>query len=95
MNFRFAIPAALAFVAACSTVLDETRTPAVLQTGYYAGEPYEIVTRTMQNDDGSTFERTQVVYRGRAAVCRVDSPRDCELAAQRLINEFFFGAGRL
>lgn len=83
---RYLIGAALVLLSACGTVVNETRQTAELQRGFYKGERYEIVTQTIQTESG-TFDRTQVYYRGISAVCRINSPRDCELAAQRLIDE--------
>lgn len=90
MNLRNCLIIGAVLLAGCGEVISEQRVPAQLDSGYYKGEPYDIVTQTVQGDSG-TFERSFVVYRGRQAVCRVDSPRDCELTAQRLVNERFFG----
>jgi hypothetical protein len=79
--------------AGCAPVLNETRTEAVLESGFYAGEPYEIVTRTIEGANGP-FDQTRVVYYGRTRPCILDSPKDCEFAARELIGEvkdsFFF-----
>lgn len=70
-------------VSACaSTIIDERTT-----TGVYIGEQYEIRTRTLQGRDGP-YEHSSAVYKGVSKVCRVDSPGDCEKAAQNLINAF-------
>lgn len=83
---RFGLLASVLTVAACGTVTNETRTPSVLQSGFYAGEPYEIVQRTIAGANG-TFEQGQVVYFGRTRPCRTDSPNDCEITARELIAE--------
>lgn len=83
---RYGLLASVLTIAACGTVTNETRTPAVLQSGFYAGEPYEIVQRTIAGANG-TFEQGQVVYFGRTHPCRIDSPNDCEIAARELIGE--------
>ena len=90
MNFRNSIIVGAVLLAGCGEVISEQRVPAQLNSGFYRGEQYEVVTQTVQSDSG-TFERSFVVYRGRQAVCRVDSPRDCELTAQRLVNERLYG----
>lgn len=73
-------------VAGCGPAVNETRTAAVLEDSFYAGEPYEIVTRTIQGANGS-FDQTRVVYSGRTRPCILDSPNDCQLAARELIGE--------
>lgn len=83
---RYGLVALVSLLAACGTVTNETRTPAVLQTGFYAGEPYEVVQRTISGANG-TFQQGQVVYFGRTYPCRIDSPNDCEIAARELIGE--------
>ncbi len=86
------IPIGLILLGACGTVVDERRTSAVLSDGYYAGEPYEIVTQTVQGQNG-TYERTRVLYWARTAPCIADSPGDCEAAARRLIDQRFTVGG--
>lgn len=84
--------AAAVMLTACATVTNETRTPQVLQTGFYAGERYELRQRTIEGRNGP-YQQTSVVYRGYTRICLIDSPRDCELAALNLIdevNETFF-----
>ena len=90
MTFRIALPVALVLLTACGTVVDEQRRTAVLPDGYYGGEPYEVVTQTVQGQNG-TYERTRVLYWGRSAPCIADSPNDCEAAARRLIDQRFIG----
>ena len=88
MNFRSAILAISVLLTACGTVVDEQRRTAVLPDGYYGGEPYDVVTQTVQGQNG-TYTRTRVVYWGRSATCIGDSPGDCEAAARRLIDQRF------
>ncbi len=77
-------------LSACAPVLDETRTTAVLPDGYYKGESYDIVTRTIQGRNGP-YKQTRVVYWGASAPCILDSPTDCEKAARRLIDQRLSG----
>lgn len=89
MNVRFVIPVALVLLSGCATVIDEKRTTRVLPDNYYnGGEPYDVVTQTVQGKNG-TYQRTRVVYWGRSAPCIADSPGDCEAAARRLIDQRF------
>jgi hypothetical protein len=88
MRIKQFFPAALVLLAACGTVVDERRTTAVLSEGFNQGERYDIVTQTVQGPNG-TYERTRVVYWGRSAPCILDSPRDCEFAARRLVDQRF------
>lgn len=67
---------------ACTTVIEERIT-----TGVYQGEEYEIRTRTLQGRNGP-FEHSSAVFKGATLVCRIDSPGDCEKAAQHLINGY-------
>lgn len=77
----------------CATVLDERTTTAVIPDGFNAGERYTIRTRTLQGPQG-VYEQTSVVYRGVTALCRIDSPNDCELAARNLVDRYAFGGLR-
>lgn len=92
MRLRYILPAGLILLGACATVLDERRTTAVISEGFFRGEPYDVVTQTVQGRSG-TFERTRVVYRGRTATCIIDSGRDCEFAARRLMDWEVTGSG--
>lgn len=77
---------------ACTTVKNETRTPAVVEGGFFDGYRYEIRQRLIEGPNG-TFEQTSVVYRGLSRPCILGSPNDCESAAEALIEEyeeFFF-----
>lgn len=76
-------------MSACTsaTVIDETRTVAVVETGFNAGERYEIRNRTLEGPNGR-YEQTSVVYRGFARNCIRDSPNDCESKARNLIDEY-------
>ncbi|MFK7882051.1 hypothetical protein [Roseobacter sp.] len=74
-------------LSACANVVEETRTQAVLDGGFFDGEPYEIRTRLMEGPNG-TYEQTRVVYKGFARTCIRDSPNDCESKARNLINEY-------
>jgi hypothetical protein len=87
MIWKFALPTALLVLSACATVVDEKRTMAVLERGFNAGERYEIRTRTIQGPNG-LYEQTSVVYRGFTRLCRIDSPGDCEKAAEQLIDDY-------
>jgi len=82
MKKRYTVLIGALTLSACTTVLDETITP-----GVYRGERYEIRTRTLQGRNGP-FEHSSAVYKGVTLVCRIDSPGDCEKAAQHLINSF-------
>lgn len=75
----------------CTTVVDEKRINAVIQSGFHMGQPYVIRIRTLQGPQG-TFEQTSVVFRGISAVCRRDSPGDCERAAERIVDGAAFGS---
>jgi hypothetical protein len=88
MRAKYLISGCLLALGACGNVIDEQRTTAVLPDGYYKGERYEIVTQTVQGRNG-TYDRTRVQYWGRTEVCRIESPRDCEKAARRLIDQRF------
>ena len=88
MLARISSVIAVLLLAACGEVVDERRTTAVLDSGYYAGERYDIVTRTIEGRNG-TFDQTRVQYWGRSAPCILDSPGDCEKAARRLIDQRF------
>jgi hypothetical protein len=89
---KFKVAAAFLVLSACAEVLDETRTTAVLPNGYYKGETYDIVTRTIQGRNGP-YKQTRVVYWGTSAPCILDSPTDCEKAARRLIDHRLTGGG--
>lgn len=93
MSLKFIIPISAVVLTACSTVTDESRSSAFLEQGYYEGQRYEIRQRFIEGPAGS-YEQTSVVYRGQARTCILDSPGDCELKAQKLIEEYeesFFG----
>jgi len=79
--------AAALLLGACTTVTNETRTPAVVQDGFYAGERYEIRQQQVEGPNGP-YERTSVVYRGVARGCIKDSPKDCEVTAKALIEAY-------
>ncbi len=87
MKAKLIAPVIALALGACATVIDEQRQTRVLERGFYSGERYELRTRTMQGPNG-TFVQTSVVYRGLSRTCIIDSPRDCELAAQRLIESY-------
>ncbi len=87
MHLKFIAPAGLMLLTACATVATETRTPATLQDGFFAGQRYEIRTRLIEAPEGN-YEQTSVVYRGISRTCIPDSPRDCERAARGLIEEY-------
>ena len=87
MPLKIIMIAAALLLSGCATVSNETRTPAVLKSGFYAGERYEIRRRLIDGPSG-TFEQTSVVYKGQARTCIFDSPNDCEYAAERLIEEY-------
>jgi hypothetical protein len=93
MRFQVFGGVAVAMVlTACGTVTDESFTPQVLQTGFYAGERYQLRQRTIEGRNGP-FQQTSVVYYGYTRNCLIDSPNDCEFAARELIsevNESFF-----
>ena len=93
MNFKTLALVSLATLAACSTVVDEKTTTAVLRDGFYAGTQYQIRTRTMQGANG-TYTQTSVVYNGVTAVCIPDSPGDCENAARNLIDGIYVRSER-
>ncbi|MEE4187101.1 MAG: hypothetical protein V2I76_01460 [Roseobacter sp.] len=85
---RFYITLATTVVlGACTTVSDETRTEAFVEGGLYDGERYEIRQRFVEGPTGE-FQQTSVVYRGFARTCIADSPNDCALAAESLIEEY-------
>ena len=89
-----AIALAAAFtLAGCATIVDEKNTTAVVQSGFNAGERYTIRQRTLDGPQGR-YEQTSVVYKGISTTCRIDSPNDCELAAQQLIDGYSFGGLR-
>jgi hypothetical protein len=75
---------------ACSTIVDENVTTAVIQSGFNAGERYQVRERTLQGPQG-IYKQTSVVYKGVSAVCRIDSPNDCAKAAERLVNDYSLG----
>ncbi len=79
-------------VSACATIIDETSTTAVLQSGFYAGKEYQIRTRLLEGPNGP-YERTDVVYRSVSRNCIKDSPGDCEKAAELLIDSYLSGIG--
>ena len=87
MPVKIILIAAALLLSGCATVSDETRIPAVLERGFYAGERYEIRRRVIDGPNG-TYEQTSVVYKGVARTCIYDSPNDCEYAAERLIEEY-------
>lgn len=90
MRWTVLLLTAVPLLAACTTIIDEQTTTAVIQRGFNAGEQYTIRTRTLQGPQG-TFQQTSVVYNGVSAVCRIDSPRDCALAAESLASRSDFG----
>lgn len=61
---------------ACASVTDER-----LSTLVVNGEEYTLRTRTLEGPNGS-FETTSAIVRGKAFVCRIDSPGDCEAAVR-------------
>ncbi|MEM1075743.1 MAG: hypothetical protein AAF665_06385 [Pseudomonadota bacterium] len=73
-------------LAGCATVVDETRTTAVLEEGFNGGTKYEIRRQLIQGPSG-TYETTSVVYRGLTRGCIIDSPGDCESKARVLIDQ--------
>ncbi|MCV3272591.1 hypothetical protein [Roseobacter sinensis] len=87
MTLKTIAPIALLALTACASVATETRTPATLQDGFFAGERYEIRTRLIEGPEGN-YEQTSVVYRGLSRTCIPDSPQDCERAARGLIEEY-------
>ncbi len=89
---RWILPVAVLVVAVsgCTKVLDEERIDAVIQRGVNAGEAYTIRIRTIQGPQG-TFVHTSVLYGGRSATCNLDRARDCEIAAEALIERADFG----
>lgn len=87
MSLRMMPIAATMMLSACATISEETRTPAVLEGGFYGGERYELRTRLLEGPNG-TYSQTSVVYRGLARTCILDSPNDCELKARNLIDEY-------
>ena len=87
MNLKAIAPAALLALSACATVATETRTPATLEDGFFAGERYEVRTRLIEGPSGD-YEQTSVVYRGLSRTCIPDSGDDCERAARALIEEY-------
>ena len=84
MKLKIVTVTAVLLLSGCATVSDETRIPAVLERGFYAGERYEIRRRVIHGPNG-TYQQTSVVYKGLARTCIYDSPNDCEYAAERLI----------
>lgn len=87
MTFKVLLTASAVLLAACSTVTDETRSSAVLERGFFAGQQYEVRQRLIEGPSGN-YEQTSVVYRGLSRTCNPDSPRDCELKAQKLIEDY-------
>lgn len=90
MTWKMILPAAAIALSACATIVDEQTTETSLQRGINAGERYTIRQRTLEGPQGR-YEQTTVVYRGVSSVCRIDSPNDCERAAEVLINNYAFG----
>jgi hypothetical protein len=86
MKSMFPALVALTTLGACSTVVDEQTTTAVLRNGLNAGTEYQIRTRTIQGASG-TYTQTSVVYNGTPQTCILDSPGDCEEAARNLIDD--------
>lgn len=87
MIYKFSALAAVLALSACASAGNETRTAAVLEDGFNAGERYEIRNRLLEGPDG-TFTQTSVVYKGLSRPCILDSPNDCESAARQLIEEY-------
>lgn len=87
MSLKFIAPVSLVVLTACASVATETRTPATLEDGFFAGERYEVRTRLIEGPQGD-YEQTSVVYRGLSRTCIPDSPNDCERAARGLIEEY-------
>ncbi len=90
MRWTILLLATVASLTGCTTIVDEKTTTAVIQRGFNAGEKYTIRQRTLQGPQG-TYQQTSVVYKGVSAVCRIDSPRDCALAAEALASRSDFG----
>lgn len=88
-KFLLAMPIGI-LLGACATVVDETRTNAVIEKGFNTGERYQIRTRTLEGANG-TYEQTSVIYRSVSRVCIKDSPGDCEKTAEFLIDDYFNG----
>ena len=85
-NFGFLIVPTL-LLAACATVVDEKRSVAVVEDGFYGGYQYEIRQRLIEGPNG-TYEQTSVVYKGFSRTCILNSPNDCESAAENLIEAY-------
>ncbi len=90
MKWTYLLPAAALALSACATVVDEKTSTAVIERGFNAGERYQVRQRTLDGPQGR-YEQTSVVYRGVSATCRIDSPNDCERAAETLVNNYQFG----
>lgn len=87
MKLKIIMITAMLLLSGCATVSNETRIPAVVKSGFYAGEIYEIRRRLIDGPSGA-YEQTSVVYKGLARTCVFDSPNDCESTAERLIEEY-------
>lgn len=90
MTWKMILPATAIALSACATIVDEQSTPTVVQSGPNAGKSYTTRQRTLDGPQG-TYEQTSVVYRENSIVCRIESPGDCERAAEALINNYSSG----
>ncbi|MEM9870909.1 MAG: hypothetical protein AAF822_06610 [Pseudomonadota bacterium] len=67
--------AAIVTLGACSTTVNEEPGTITLR-----GDTYRTVTRTFQNQDGSTYQRTTIFVGAERASCIPGDIRDCEVA---------------
>jgi len=88
--WKVILPVVAMALSACATIVDEKSTDAVIQSGFNAGERYTIRERTLDGPQG-TYQQTSVVYKGISSTCRINSPNDCERAAETLVNNYSFG----
>ncbi len=76
LQFRLATACAFLSLGACATVTDERLSSIVVD-----GREYTLRTRTIDGPNGA-FETTSAIVRGKAFICKIDSPGDCEAAVR-------------